>query len=154
MAQRKKGGWWCSKDVERRAPVLGWFLVRGDEGCRKSIVFRLDRAIEIEKSPEMGITWSITSSAGWFVPPAILVGLNLKIKRLIGSHEFPRQKSPRCVTERFTILVRGSDTHCPGVRLRQERALCAPRQRRALSPGRIAEVNARQRIRRRPLLPP
>jgi hypothetical protein len=29
---------------------LGWFLVSGDEGFRKSIVFRLDRATEIEKS--------------------------------------------------------------------------------------------------------
>jgi len=58
-----------------------------------------------------------------------------------------------CVTEKFTILARGSDTHCPGARSRQERALCAPRQRRALSPGRIAEANARRCIRRRPLLP-
>lgn len=51
-------------------------------------MFRLDRATEIEKSPEMGITWSIASSADGFAPPALLVGLNLKMKRLMGKHEF------------------------------------------------------------------
>lgn len=79
--------------MEKRAPVLGWFIVSGDEGFRKSIVFRLDRATEIEKSPRIGITWSMTSSAGWFAPPAAWVDLNLKMKRLTGNHEFPRQKS-------------------------------------------------------------
>ena len=105
----------------------------------------------------MGITWSMTSSADGFAPPAPSVGLNLKIKRLMGSNELPRRKNPRgetCDGEKITILVRGSDTYCPGGRSQQECALCAPRQRQALSPGRTAEVNARRRIRRPPLLPP
>jgi len=136
-----------------RVPVRGWFLVNGDEGFCKSIVFRLDRATEIEKSPKTGITWSITSSDDGFAPPAPLVGLNLKMKRLMENHEFPRRKGI-CDGKIFTILARGSGAHRPGARSRQERALCVPRQRRALSPGRRAEVNARRRIRRPRLLPP
>ena len=128
----------------RRAcvPVLGWFLVSGDVGFRKSIVFRLDRATEISKSPEMGITWSIASSAGGLGPPARLVDLNLKMKRLVGSHEFLRRNSPKGarVMKRFTILARGSDTRRPCARPRQERALCAPQQRQASSPG-LTEAN-------------
>lgn len=62
---------------------------------RRSIVFRLDSATSIEKSPKIGITWSITSSADGFALPVPSVGLNLKIKRLMGNHEFPRRKSPK-----------------------------------------------------------
>lgn len=90
-----KRGWSCSKGRERRIPVLGWFIVSGDEGIRKSIVLRLDRATEIENSPMMGITWSITSSADGFAPLAPSVGLNLKTKRLIGDREFLRRKNTK-----------------------------------------------------------
>lgn len=58
LSTRTKGekGWSCSKGKERGRPVLGWFIVRGDEGFRKSNVLRLDRATEIENSPTTGIT--------------------------------------------------------------------------------------------------
>jgi len=38
----RKWGGSVQRARERRVPVLGWFLVSGDEGFRKSIVFRLD----------------------------------------------------------------------------------------------------------------
>ena len=101
----------CSKGI----PVLGWFMVSGEEGFRKSIVLRLERATEIEKSPTTGMRRSMTSSAAEVAPPAPSVGLNLKTKRLIRSHEFPRRKSPKKgrMMREFTILAHGTDTHCP-----------------------------------------
>ena len=95
MVRREKRGSSCSDGRKTHRPVFGWFIVSGGEGFRRSIVLRLDRATEIENWPTMGITWSITSSADGFAPPILsTVGLNLKTKRLIGNHEFPRRKSP------------------------------------------------------------
>jgi len=49
--------------------------------------------------------------------------LNIEMKKPIGNHEFPTQEDTKvvCVTKRFTILARGSDTQLrPCVRSRQE----------------------------------
>ena len=103
---RKGGDYFQRAHTERRGPVLGWFILSGDEGFRKSIVLRFDRATEIENSRAMGIMRSMASSADGFAPPVLSVGLNLKTKRLVGNHEFPGRESP----ERD---VRDGGTHHP-----------------------------------------